>query len=477
MRVRWWLYFISTACLAGCQRYEPMPLAAPALQEAIATQPADQLQASVDRLDHPTLLPVTIDFEHGLTPDAAAVVAVITNPSLRALRDQHCLASAQLLQASLLPNPTLDAAIDPVTGGNTVGTVTGYSIGPSWEVTSLITHEAKVAAARAGTESARLDVAWQEWQIALAAKKAAYDLIFLAAQRDALAGVEHSLARNLAIIQSAVQSHDRTMVDLAAAQAAHDKAAVDSLAAQHDVHQQELALNRALGFKPDAAVKLAPMAILPSEASLPAENELVRRLEDRRLDLLALRHGYDAQEEALRVAVLSQFPKIVIGFHQARDTTNVQSSGFGVTVDLPIFDQQQGAIAIEKATRQKLFDEYAARLFDARADIAQSIAGIHSLTRQIAAGEIAVTSLQRLVKTYNAAAAGHNLDILSAYAAENDLAQKQVEILKLKQQLLDNEIALELASGAFISSRRPAGARGGPTTQPATIPSTGEAKQ
>jgi outer membrane protein TolC len=53
--------------------------------------------------------------------------------------------------------------------------------------------------------------------------------------------------------------------------------------------------------------------------------------------------------------------------------------------------------------------------------------------------------------------------VLSFYTAQNDLAQKRIDLLKLKQQMVDNQIALELATGRFLPA--PAPAR--PATRPA----------
>jgi outer membrane protein, heavy metal efflux system len=156
--------------------------------------------------------------------------------------------------------------------------------------------------------------------------------------------------------------------------------------------------------------------------------------------------------------VLAQFPKIALGFHQASDTTNVHTTGFGVTIDLPIFDRNQGHIAIEQATRQQLFDEYVSRVFEGRSAVAQSVIDIRSLAAQIAAAEAAIPALEQLVSTYGVAVAQHNADVLSYYTAQNDLAQKRMDLLKLKQQLTENEIALEIASGAYlpVETRAPA---------------------
>jgi outer membrane protein TolC len=141
-----------------------------------------------------------------------------------------------------------------------------------------------------------------------------------------------------------------------------------------------------------------------------------------------------------------------------------------VTVDLPIFDQNQGQIAIEKATRQQLFDEYASRIFEARSLVAQALEDIESLTKQIAAAEAAIPALQRLVDTYRTALDQHNVDVLSYYSAVDDLAQKRIDLLKLKQQLMDNRIALELATGMYLSEP-------GAATAPTSRPTTQEAPQ
>jgi len=441
-----------------------MPLTGPAVEQSLTPPDQDQLRTRASELRHPMLAPVPLDLRAGLTPDSAAIVAVVTNPSLRAERNRRSLASAQLLQAGLLPNPTLDFTFDPVTGGNTLGAVNAYSIGPSWEVTSLITHDAKVAAARAASQSVQLDVAWQEWQIAQAARKAVYDLVALRAQAAEAARVDKDMSDNAAVVRKAVDARQKTLLDQSASDAATQKAHADYLAVKRDMSHQQLALNQALGLPPDAGVKIADGVALPSALDLPPDEDLLGEIDDRRLDLLALRHGYESQEQTLRATILAQFPRIVLGIHQASDNTGVISTGLGVTVDLPVFDQNQGNIAIQKATRQQLFDEYAGRLFEARSTVAEALDDIRSLTEQIAAAEAAVPALEQLVKTYRIAVDQHNADVLIYYSAQNDLAQKRIELLKLKQELMDNRIALEIASGRYLP--------GPPATQPATAPAT-----
>ena len=444
-----------------------MPLNNAAVDQSLAVPDSKQIHAKTAQIKNPLLEAAAADLNAPLTPDSAAVLAVVLNPALRAERNRRSLASAQLLQAKLLPNPTLDFTFDPVTGGNTLGAVNAYSVGPSWEITALIPHDAKVAAASAEAKSVDLDVAWQEWQYAQAAKKAVYDL---AAAREILKEsqtVDRQVSEELALVERAVDAHQQTLLELSAAQTAAQKAHMDFLAAQRDVVHQQLALNQALGLPANAPVQLASDLPLPSTLKLPAEQELLSNLDQKRLDLLALRFGYESQEQTLRAAVLGQFPKVVLGVHQASDNTGVQSTGFGITVDLPIFDRNQGVIATETATRQRLFDEFTSRVFEAHSTIAQTLADIQSLAAQIAAAETALPQLEKLVRSYQQAVAMHNADVLNYYQAQSDYSQARIDLLKLKQQLMDNLIALELASGRYLPAP--------PATAPATMPSISEA--
>jgi outer membrane protein TolC len=420
------------------------------VERALAPPDVATLSANVGVLRNPMLRPVPVDLARGLTPDAAAILAVLVNPTLRGERDRRALASAQLLQAGVLPNPVLDVGTDLVTGGNTAGTVPGYTVGLSWALTALRTRGAQTAAARAASQAVRLDVAWKEWQVAQAAQKAVYDLVALRAQRHEAEAVDRRLADDVILLRRAVAAHHKTVLELAAAEAASQQAHADLLAISRDLEHQQLVLHAALGLPPDTAVRVADAVVLPSQMALPPAQALLTGLEEHRLDLLALRRGYASQEQILRAAVLAQFPKIALGFHQASDTSNVHTTGFGVTIDLPLFDRNQGHIAIETATRQQLFDEYVSRVFEARAAVAQSLADIRALTGQIAAAEAALPALEQLVRTYRVAVEQHNADVLSSYTAQNSLAQKRLAVLKLKQQLMDNTIALEIASGTYL---------------------------
>ena len=427
-----------------------MPLTPAAVQSGITAPAGDQLRVQAQSIRHPLLKPIDIGIGDGLTPDQAAVIAVIANPSLRSARDRCGLAAAQLLQAGILPNPQVSFGENYPYGGAIAGAVTASQVGLSWDVAELISRDAKIRAAKADAASVDLDIAWQEWQTAQAARAAVYDLASLQAQLKLTNQIARQMSENLSVIRAAVDRHDKTLLDLTAAQAASLDADAAVFAQAREVASARLTLNKALGFAPDAIVKLAPEVTLADNVVVPPPQEILNDLENRRLDLLALRLGYQSQEEILRAAVLEQFPRINIGFNRQRDDTNVQSLGFAVTFDLPIFDRNQSAIATETATRQKLYDEYLERVYEARFDVYAAYDDLNAISAQIRDEENSLPGLQRLADTYGAAFGQGNVDVLSYYSAQNSLAQKQLDILKLKQELMDTKIALGLAAGEYL---------------------------
>ena len=435
---------------AGCTTYHKRPLTGPAVAEKLTPPDMTVLSVEAGRIKHPILKPVELDTKRGLTPDEAAVLAVLINPGLRAARDREGVASAQLYQVGILPNPQLSAGLDFPFAGATAGTVTAYGLSLGYDTYSLITRGARIAAARLRSGAVHLDVAWQEWQVAEAAKLHSYRLYLLQKQLDVAREEERGLQENRDAVKEAIDYGDMTLMDLSAAQASLERVHLMALAVEQNLVNERLALLNSIGFRPERSIRLREEIELPDILEIPQVQELMAGIEDRRLDLLALKIGYDSQEETVRAAVLGQFPKITLGGTQARDTGNVVSGGPFVTIDLPVFDRNQGNIAIERATRDQLFDEYVARLFDAESNIATLRANMEWIAHQIRATEIYLPTLERLVATYHDALLQGDADVLTYYNARDDLIATHIDLLNLQLQWIDHFIGLEIASGEYL---------------------------
>ena len=83
-----------------------------------------------------------------------------------------------------------------------------------------------------------------------------------------------------------------------------------------------------------------------------------------------------------------------------------------------------------------------------------ALSDIRWLNRQIAAAEEALPIFERLVKSAETAMQEGHTDVLAYYAARSGLIQRRVQLVKLKELLLEAQTALEIASGRFIPSNK-----------------------
>ena len=449
------VFLLGFPLLAGCQSYHPMPLTETRVNQALKVPVWKQLRISAQRIRGIGLPPLPLRPTGGITPNEAAVIAVILNPSLRAARDQRHEAAAQVIQAGILPNPQVSESPAFVTGGYRTGTFTGYGLGVNWDIIRLIDRDARVASAKYRRGQVDLDVAWQEWQTAQAARLAVYNLAATEAQLYQAGLARSELQNNEHVVQKAYNAGLTTVLDLSAARAASQQAQALLASLTQKRNQNLIRLRMVMGLPIHAPIRLSRTIRFPARITLPPERAILKDLPRLRLDLVALKLGYQSQQEALRAAVLRQFPRLSLGFQQASDTTNVHTTGFGVTIDLPIFDRNQGNIAIQKATRKFLYDSYIAREFSARTAVAMAYSDIHALAAQIAASAAAVKSLAKLVQTYQQALKFGNVDIVSYYTEVDQLIQKRINLIQLKNQLERNRIALALAAGTYVPEMPP----------------------
>lgn len=460
--------------LPACTRYHALPLSPAAVGEALQPPDMTRVRVAAQEIRHPLLKPLDFDDRDGLSPDEAAVLAVLANPGLRVVRDQRAIAAGQVLQAGILPNPRLTYFLSiPIGGASPFGFLSGIPAGPVpagtvtefggtllWDLQMLINRGARVDAAEARAEAVDLDVAWQEWQIAQAAKLAAYRLLTLRYQAQLATELSDFLTQNVSQMRQALQHGILTGLELSAAETAHNNARTNRLELEKQVRQQQIAFNRLLGLPPDIPIQLERTIDLPARLVPPTLEWFLDGLEDRRLDLVALRQGYASQESTVRAAILSQFSNIAVGLYDVRDLGNFYRPGPQIAWDLPIFNRNQGNIAIERATRQKLFDEYTNRVFQTRNDIAKLLVTIQWLNDQVATTQAGKPILQKLVVTLREALRQGQATVVLYYNALINLTANQIQNLTYQQQLIDALITLELETGYYrIQAIQPTPAR------------------
>ncbi len=439
---------VALLAVSGCATYRPMPITPGRVHGGLNPPDMNEVRLRARGIKHPLLKPVLFNDRDGLSPDEAAILAIIANPALRAVRDQRGIAAAQLLQAGILPNPQLSLDLEIPVGGDIQGKINGLGLGLGWEITALISRSARLDGARAQVSSVDLAVAWQEWQVAEAARLQAYRVISAGKRLLVAEQARISWQRLCKDMKQGLALGVKTRPDLLAAETGRQQAESQVLAARAAMDQQRLALNRALGL-PAAGMIPLEKDVVPRLPQCPSVETLFEDAKAGRLDLLGLKLGYESQEARVRAAIRSRFPKINLGLTNSRDTDGIQSLGPGLGIDLPFFDRNQGHIAKERATRRQLFDEYIARLFETRADIARLVTAIKATRHRIAAIDESLVILEALIKNYQHAADTGQDEIFPYYDTVNSLYNKQIQRIELEQGMVDLGIALEVAVGRY----------------------------
>ncbi|MDA8389597.1 MAG: TolC family protein [Gammaproteobacteria bacterium] len=437
--------------LGGCGAYV-RPLTAAQAARALPRRPFTAVWAAYSHRLVPALPPLEVRPHEGLTPAAAAVWAVVADPDLRAARSAGGIAQAQLLAAGLLPNPvfSLSAGL-PISG---LGLTDAFRAALSLPIRALVTRPARVAAARARLRRVDLTLAWQAWQVALHAKDDVYQLGLLARERGVLHTEIGDLRRQVALLARGERARVVTAGVRQAALLALRHAQLEALQVAALYRLKLLALKGLLGLKPGEVLRFAPQDNRRFRAPVD-RRALFAGLAQRRLDLVALRAGYRAPSAAVRVAVLGEFPPLALGINRARDTTDVNTIGADLSVALPIFNHNQGAVAIAQATRRSLLRTYAARLADARLKIAELITSLHAARREIRARRQVVRTLVHLEGLYRQALAEHAIDALVYYQLAARLTRERLQEIATAARLDQLGVALETESGWFELPKAP----------------------
>jgi len=413
------------------------------------TPDLERLKVAAKELHHPLVRPVKLDLSDGLSPDEAAVLAVLANPELVAVRDAHGEVAAQLVTAGLLPNPFLSVEVDHPHGSGSEGTVNAYNAGLGIDITSMIGRAARVAEASATLDAVDLGIAWQEWQTAQAARLATIRLAMVGRRLELIRSEARFEAATVKVLERAMEQGDVTMQDLGVHRSALEALRqLEGTLARSEARTRSK-LNLLLGLPPESRLQV----VLPGdETACPAltgARELVRRAATARLDLKALEMGYRAQEARVRQAVLAQFPSLSIGITAQRNETDIRFLGGFVNLGLPIFDRNQGAIAGERATRTRLEHEFEARLAVVRADVERLVEEDRLLDGQIATARRGIASLARIEAAERQGVASGDVDRLAWQSVRARLFELKLREVSLLQARLEGRVALETAVGGM----------------------------
>jgi len=410
----------AAASLGGCASYQPLPLYK---ESSLAARVSDLEGADGKRITLATL----------------DRLVVINNPDLRAARAKLGVAAAQVMQAGILPNPAVAVSYPFVIAGP----------GVLQNVKSILLLGTKRESAQNAASGISASLLWQEWQTIGKARLLAVDIISGEREKRLIAQTRKFLQERFNLTSAAVKEGNATLATLSP-----DLAAVgDIQKAYDDLERLQLSrrhqLNALLGLAPGAELALVAPAGVPSIDPAMIRSQLAA-LADRRPDLIALQYGYRSEDAKVREAILSQFPNLLVGVNSTGTGETATTLTFGpqLTIDLPVFDRNQGAIAVEEATREQLYQEFNARLSAAAGEINALLSEQTLLSRQLAGVEPRLKEAHTIAQMAETAFKQGAFDERAYVEIEVALLAREQEKAALQQAILEGQVGLATLIGA-----------------------------
>ncbi|MGV7241938.1 TolC family protein, partial [Caballeronia sp. M23-90] len=282
---------VVVASFAACTWYHADPLKP--VNTSTSQDSVERVRIDPASMPLPELATHTFDPSDGLDIGEVAMLAVANNPDLKLARDDLGIARAQAFSAGLLPDPQLAVSSDYP---GAAGATRAFNYGLSMDVLAILTRSANEQSADATVAKTDLGLLWQEWQVVAQARQlfvkarfAQSTLPLLQQQRD--------LSRMRYERMAAAQREGNLTEDtLTAALTSYSDARKLFTDAERAVEQTHHDLNALLGLSQTVQLQLVGDFNDTTLADSTLDDAL-EALPQRRPDLLALRAGYDAQEQ------------------------------------------------------------------------------------------------------------------------------------------------------------------------------------
>jgi outer membrane protein, heavy metal efflux system len=313
---------------------------------------------------------VSVLLQTNLTAQSCVAVALLNNRSLRAEFENIGISQADLAQAARLKNIEIGGSwrfpSTPPSAANTE-----YSVAADF--LDLLTLPARKKIAKRELEQTKLRVADSVLRLAADVQAAFYT-----------AQASENLAERLAVIvevndasaEVAQRQYDAGNIndlELQNQQASASQARLDLMQAQAQSRADRERLNRLLGLSGQQIhwTMAEELPGLPA-MELPLEN-LESLAVSQRLDLTALRSEMDSIAAALKLKKSTRFiPGVNLGVQTERDTDGQRVTGPNITLELPLFDQGQPAVARLGAQYRQAEHNLAALETNIRSEVRQA---------------------------------------------------------------------------------------------------------
>jgi outer membrane protein TolC len=434
-------FVLFSGIFVGCARFHSRPISASANADALESR-------SLTNAELKRILEKNLHREFDNWPgvewdfNMLALAAFHYHPSLEVARAQWAVAQGGEKTAGQRPNPTL--TVTPTYNFTTFVPSPWDPVG-SIDVPIETAGKRKYRRAQAShlSEAARLNIATTAWQVRSAVRSSLLDF--------AAAGEREAALEKQAVIQEDLvrrQEQQAKLGEIAASESlavriALEKARLDLADARRQGVEARARLAEAIGVPLRALKEVRFAAGLTQNAARVAEwtSAEVRRVAlQTRPDILGALAEYAASQSALQLEIAKQYPDVHLQPGYEFDQGDSKWS-LGLTVDLPVLNQNQGPIAEAEAHRE----ESAARFNALQAKV---LAEIDSAIDVFRISETNSSTLRALAETQGKRRDSVAAQLKVGAVDQLELLNAQLEYATAELVRLEGEVKLQQAAAA-----------------------------
>ena len=371
--------------------------------------------------------------------DTLTLAAFYFHPDLDVARALWKVAQAGQTSAAERPNPSVGIA--PAYD-------TTSSIPSPWIFTVTLDIPVETAGkrgyrmARAAylAEAARLQIAETAWQIRSRVRSNMLDL-FAADEKSALLRKLTAVQTdNVKLLRSQYQAGAISAYDLNQAKIAADGEQLSLQDAEQQRRQALVKLAEALGItvKGLAGIKFSFQDI-ERLAESPPDAGARRQALLHRADILRALAEYAASQSALQLEIARQYPDINLGPGYEYDQGDDKWS-LGISVSLPVFNQNQGAIAEARARRDEAAARFNALQAHVLAEIDLAVTAYGTALQKQSAVEVMLKDMRR--QQHRAEAMFKSGEI-----SRSELDERELQLVNAELTRLDAMVEAQQAAG------------------------------
>ncbi|HSW63743.1 MAG TPA: TolC family protein [Dissulfurispiraceae bacterium] len=397
---------------------------------------------------------VQLLLKDGMSSDDAVRIALMNNPMLQAAFEDIGIAKADLVQAGLFTNPNLSGLLQfPFHGkGKYVDADGVFLLSDFWQIPL----RKKVAAAQ--RDAALLRVNAEIVAIAAEAKKSYHTYASARSMATDMQQLKDELRRWEEHLTYRERFGFAGELDLLHSAAAVRNGKVRAARFMRDLRAAEIQLLRATGLVGARSFELAiDKEKISMPVALPAEEVLITHAFARRPDLQLSKARVGEADRLLALERALIFKNVGAGASYSHEPKNENRLGPSVSLQLPIFDQNQAQIAKAEYRKRQAEKELTGRMVLVREEIGMTCATLDALQAELLLLRDEVLPLRERAaafaeKYFNAM----QISMLPLLEARQQLLETKLRLLETQKEYYAAFVELErLIGGRFPDGVQP----------------------